>query len=53
MIPNPAEDLAAFIWPNATPEQIQLLAGALSRAFQKLKPSTGAGLQTICKKTQK
>lgn len=53
MIPTPAEDLAAYIWPDANPEQIRLLSGALVRAFMKLEPAPEMGLRTICTKSQK
>ena len=53
MIKTPAEDLAADLWPHASPEQIKQLAAALSRSFQKLKPAPELGLRTFCTKSQK
>ena len=49
MIKTPAEDLAADLWPHATPEQLHQLSGALLRAFQKLEPVPDKACETFYK----
>ena len=53
MKPTPAEDLAREIWPDATPEQLRQLSGALLRAFQKLKTAPDKACETFFNYLQK